>query len=59
MVSKIRQFFCSHDWTSAAQQGIEATPEQLSNGVEGFWDYATMYCSKCGKVSELSKRHGS
>lgn len=44
-----------HDWTSAAQQGIPPTPEQLKS-VDGFWDYATMYCKRCGRISNLSKR---
>lgn len=46
----------SHDWTCAAEQGIPATPKQLADGIAGFWSYATMYCARCGKVSELSKR---
>jgi hypothetical protein len=54
-----RLFFCkimdSHEWTSNAQQGIPPTPEQLKS-VAGFWDYATMYCKRCGHISELSKR---
>ena len=52
-----RLFFCkimdSHEWTSNAQQGIPPTPEQLKS-VAGFWDYATMYCKRCGHISELS-----
>lgn len=36
-----------HDWTCAAEQGIKATPEQLKD-IDGFWDYATMYCNRCG-----------
>ena len=38
-----------HDWTCAADQGIKATPEQLKS-INGFWDYATMYCNKCGYI---------
>ncbi len=45
-----------HDWTSAAQQGIPPTPEQLKTGIEGFNSYATMYCKRCGHISLLSKR---
>lgn len=45
-----------HDWTCAAAEGIPATPEQLKGGLAGFWDYATMYCKRCGKENELSKK---
>lgn len=44
-----------HDWTSAAMQGEPPTDEQIANGVDGFFDYATMYCRRCGHVSKLSK----
>lgn len=43
----------NHDWTNASAQGKKPTPEQLENGVEGFWDYARVYCAKCGKTSEI------
>lgn len=45
-----------HRWTSAAQQGIPPTPAQLADGMVGFWDYATMYCGRCGHVYEGSAR---
>lgn len=48
-----------HEWTCAAEEGKPPTPEQIGGGVEGFWSYATMYCKRCGEVSELSKRRGS
>lgn len=48
-------FWQNHDWTCAAEQGIEPTPKQLADGVAGFYDYATMYCKRCGTVSKLSK----
>lgn len=55
----VRLWWCKiwnwHKWTSAVQQGIKPTPEQLSS-IEGFADYATMYCERCGHVSELSKK---
>jgi len=44
-----------HDWTCAAAEGIPATPEQLTNGIEGFYDYAKMYCKQCGKESQISR----
>ena len=43
-----------HNWTCAVTEGEKPTPEQLNNGVEGFLDYATMYCRRCGTVSKLS-----
>ncbi len=43
-----------HTWTCNAEKGIKATPEQLKS-VEGFWDYAKMYCDCCGKHSKLNK----
>jgi len=48
--------FTLHQWTSAAQEGIPPTQKQLDDGMEGFLDYATMYCKRCKHVSELSKR---
>jgi hypothetical protein len=47
-----------HEWTCLAQEGIKPTQWQLDSGVEGFWIYATMFCKRCQKVSELSKRRG-
>jgi len=39
-----------HNWTCAAEQGIKATQQQVDAGVAGFYDYATMYCDRCGHV---------
>lgn len=39
-----------HNWTSKAQQ--EIIPTDLT--IDGFCDYATMYCDRCGHISELS-----
>ena len=39
-----------HDWTYAANEGVKATQEQLDAGIDGFWDYAKMYCRGCGRV---------
>jgi hypothetical protein len=44
-----------HKWTSAPQKGLKPTAQQLTSA-EGFWDYAKMYCERCGHVSELSKK---
>jgi len=54
-LKKIKVFFnCKvlglHNWTCAADEGILATQEQLNSGLDGFWDYAKMYCKDCGKV---------
>jgi hypothetical protein len=46
----------NHDWTSAAQQGIPPTDKQVADGVAGFWDYATMYCSHCKHVYKPETR---
>ena len=45
-----------HDWTSAAQQDKKPTPEQINNGILGFYEYAKMYCARCGHVYELSNK---
>ena len=45
-----------HTWTCAAEQGKPPTPEQVAGGIKGFWDYARMYCARCGRESEVSKR---
>lgn len=44
-----------HDWTCAADQGIEPTEDQLKS-IAGFYDYAKTYCKRCGHVSEVSKK---
>ena len=54
---KFNCFTGMHEWTSANEQGIEATPEQLNAGVVGFFEYAKMYCKHCGKVSDISQKH--
>jgi len=56
MINKIKQFFCSHDWTCKASQGI-LPPKDGIKDIKSFYEYATMYCSNCGKVSDISKRH--
>lgn len=38
----------AHDWSCMAADGKPPTEAQLRGGVEGFWDYATMYCKRCG-----------
>ena len=39
-----------HDWTCAHDEGIPATEAQLAAGVDGFMDYAKMYCKRCKHV---------
>ena len=46
----------NHDWTCNAMESIPATPEQLAGGLDGFYDYAKMYCKRCKTVSKLSDR---
>jgi hypothetical protein len=43
----VKQFWCGHDYTCDAEQGIPPTQEQLDDGVDGFMRYAKMYCNKC------------
>lgn len=45
-----------HKWTCNHEEGIPPTKEQLNSGLEGFTDYARMYCKRCGIESELSKQ---
>ena len=44
-----------HRWTCAAAEGVKPTQAQLDTDIAGFYDYATMYCARCGRVSQLSK----
>lgn len=45
--------FDDHDWTSKSMEGVQPTKEELDSGVEGFNNYAQMYCKRCGKKSKL------
>lgn len=45
-----------HGWTYNAEQKIPPTLAQLEGGVEGFFDYAKMYCKRCGYEYQLNKR---
>lgn len=45
-----------HEWTCAAAEGIPANPKQIADGIDGFYDYAKMYCKRCGKESERSRQ---
>ena len=48
-------FIGFHDWTCKAEEGIQPTKEEAES-IKGFWSYATMYCKRCNKVSDLSKK---
>ena len=55
MTAWLRKLWCCwiwrfHDWTCAAAEGIAPTVTQITGGVDGFFDYARMYCRRCGKV---------
>lgn len=43
-----------HTWTCAAEEGQKPTKAQARAGVAGFYDYARMYCKRCGYTSRLS-----
>jgi hypothetical protein len=42
-----------HKWTANVEKGIKPTEGQLKT-VSGFWDYAKMYCDRCGHVYHRS-----
>ena len=50
IIIKLKCLIGDHQWTSAAEEGIDATKAQREGGIEGFYDYARMYCKQCGKV---------
>ena len=54
------KFLCligDHAWTGDALKGIPPSPEVLelaqSDPLAGFKKFSTMYCDRCGKVSNL------
>ena len=53
---KINCLLGFHEWTCNAEQNIKPTKEQLKS-IEGFRDYAVMYCVYCKKISKLSRRN--
>ena len=54
----IMNLFClaGHKWTSLSEEGISPTKEQLENGINGFYDYAAIFCKRCGKGHPLNTR---
>ena len=54
-MNKLKQFFCNHEWTCKAEQGIP--PKESPKDLISFFEYATMYCKKCNKVSDISLKH--
>lgn len=51
----LKQCICVHTWTSQAMEDKPPTAEQLKS-IEGFFDYAKLYCKKCKYESDLNKR---
>ncbi|EKD89531.1 MAG: hypothetical protein ACD_33C00046G0012 [uncultured bacterium] len=45
-----------HQYTCAANEGIQPTKEQLEGGIKGFDDYAKMYCARPGCKYIYKKR---
>ena len=39
-----------HDYTCAVEEGLDPTTTQLNDLPKGFFDYAKMYCKRCGYV---------
>ncbi len=52
---EVQCLIMGHDWTSEAIKGIPPTKKQTDDQMNGFWDYAKMYCDRCGAISRLSK----
>lgn len=48
-------WFSGHKWTCNAEKGIPPTQEQIHRA-DGFFDYAKMYCDRCGVESKLNSR---
>jgi hypothetical protein len=54
--NKIVCWFINHDWTCKAIKGIPPTIKEIEDWDNGFKDYATMYCDRCGTISKLNDR---
>ncbi len=57
LIGRLLCWIGDHDWTCAIEEGQDKpTQAQIDAGVEGFYDYAKMYCKRkhCRKISELS-----
>ena len=51
IIKIMEQFLClvgCHAWASKALSGEKPTPDQLAGGALGFWDFARIYCKRCG-----------
>jgi len=57
MLQKLWCFLGMHEWTCDADQQIPPTKKQINNGMDGYWDYAKMYCKHCKTESELNIRN--
>lgn len=56
LLTQIKCWFVGHKWTCRADKGIQPSQQQIRTGMIGFKEYSTMYCDRCGKISELNKR---
>jgi len=50
VLNKIFCFFLCHDWTCRAAEGEEPTKTEIEAGISGFYQYAQMYCKRCGHI---------
>lgn len=52
MKKLLKMWFCklwrNHEWTSKSIQKVPGIT------VDNFWEYARMYCKRCGKISKKS-----
>jgi hypothetical protein len=49
IMGTIRCLLGGHEYTCRAGEDIAPTDKQLQDGLQGFKDYAMMYCSRCKK----------
>lgn len=57
-MKKLICFFFGHKWTCKAEKGLSPTDDQIKT-VQGFVNYAKMYCDRCGHESKLNNRLNS
>ena len=56
IINRLICFIIGHDWTNKAMKGVAPDSAEISNGLEGFYHYAKMYCGRCGVESEYNSR---
>ena len=49
IIGTLRCWTGDHEYTCNAEQDIPPTEKQVLNGLDGFKDYAIMYCNRCKK----------